>query len=444
MTSVSKPLWSEGMLVRPQHFQQHDRWIEHALEARISATTLFGWGLRRLTLDAPTLARGQVLVDSVVAIMPDGTVIDSGTGLVIAPRAVPPTLRNAAVKLALGLRRPHGAFGGGVGEPGRLGRYRRTEQSVRDDTAPERQPIGVEVAELAIHLLFEGEPEDGLVTLPIARIRETDAAGAVVLDEDYIPPCLSLQASARLVRIVNEIRSLLHSRGEALARTGTGGTDGAHLVDLMVLAMVNEQEALFEHFASLPGLHPEPVFRAALALSGRLSTFTASRRRKTDTPSYDHLDLDGPFRRLMDDLRQLLAIVIQRAAVMLPLQERGHGISLATPGDRSLFHDARFVLIARASVQPEILRAQLPISTKVGSVETIRDLVNLQLPGIPLHALPVAPREVPFMQRAVYFELDQGVELWRSLTRSAAIALHVSGDYPDLHLELWAIRGQPT
>lgn len=46
------------------------------------------------------------------------------------------------------------------------------------------------------------------------------------------------------------------------------------------------------------------------------------------------------------------------------------------------------------------------------------------------------------MQGAVYFELDRTGELWRGLVRSAAFAFHVSGDYPDLHLEFWAIRGK--
>ena len=65
---------------------------------------------------------------------------------------------------------------------------------------------------------------------------------------------------------------------------------------------------------------------------------------------------------------------------------------------------------------------------KIGAVEQIRDLVNLQLPGIPLRALPVAPPELPFLHNAVYFELDQSVELWRALARSAAFAMHLSGE----------------
>ena len=28
----NKVVWSEGMLLQPQHFQQNERWLEHALQ----------------------------------------------------------------------------------------------------------------------------------------------------------------------------------------------------------------------------------------------------------------------------------------------------------------------------------------------------------------------------------------------------------------------------
>jgi len=31
--------------------------------------------------------------------------------------------------------------------------------------------------------------------------------------------------------------------------------------------------------------------------------------------------------------------------------------------------------------------------------------------------------------------------LWKQLENSGGMALHVAGDFPDLTLELWAIRG---
>ncbi|MGC5779943.1 type VI secretion system baseplate subunit TssK [Methylobacterium sp. NFXW15] len=436
MTVVSKPLWSEGMLVRPQHFQQYDRWIESLVEGRVGGLSAFGWGVRRLVLASELLPLGRFALRSVSAVMPDGTVIETETGLVIEPRAIAPQARNVLVKLAVGLR----ALGGETGN-----RYQPVEQMARDVTAPERQPVSLMVGQLAVRLLLDGEAEDGTVTLPIARIAEVDAAGAVILDESYIPPCLDAHASPRLMSIVEEIRALLRSRAETLAgqaETGVASTESARLVDLIALTVINGQEAVFDHFATTPGLHPEPIYRAALALAGQLSTFHESRRREDDFPAYRHLALDGAFRPVLDRLRQWLTVVVSRTAVALPLEDRGYGVRTAAISDRTLFQDARFVLIAMASMPAETVRSQLPVSLKIGSVDVIRDLVNLQLPGLPLRALPAAPRELPFMQGAVYFELDRTGELWRGLVRSAAFAFHVSGDYPDLHLEFWAIRGK--
>jgi type VI secretion system protein ImpJ len=66
--------------------------------------------------------------------------------------------------------------------------------------------------------------------------------------------------------------------------------------------------------------------------------------------------------------------------------------------------------------------------------------VNLQLPGIALHAIPVAPRQIPYHAGFVYFELDQANELWGQLKASGGIGLHVGGEFPGLKLEFWAIR----
>jgi type VI secretion system protein ImpJ len=63
------------------------------------------------------------------------------------------------------------------------------------------------------------------------------------------------------------------------------------------------------------------------------------------------------------------------------------------------------------------------------------------LPGVTLHALPVAPRQIPYHAGYSYFELERGGELWTQLERSGGLAMHVAGDFPGLELEFWAIRG---
>ena len=78
---------------------------------------------------------------------------------------------------------------------------------------------------------------------------------------------------------------------------------------------------------------------------------------------------------------------------------------------------------------------------KIGPVERIRDLVNLQLPGIGLTGLPVAPRQIPYHAGFSYYELDRGNDLWKQLERTGNLAMHIAGEFPGLELEFWAIRG---
>ena len=113
-------------------------------------------------------------------------------------------------------------------------------------------------------------------------------------------------------------------------------------------------------------------------------------------------------------------------------------------GDRhrsALYTTAVFILAARADIPTEDLRRRFPAQLKIGPVEKIRDLVTLQLPGVPVHAVPVAPRQIPYHAGFVYFELDQSHELWDQLKTSGGIAMHVAGEFPGLAMEFWAIRG---
>ncbi|WP_354129443.1 type VI secretion system baseplate subunit TssK [Bradyrhizobium sp. i1.15.2] len=444
MSTTSKPIWSEGMLVRPQHFQQYDRWIEQLVENRVAGLVGYGWGVRKIAFDRSLLALGQVALTELEAIMPDGTALrlPEHVRLPIG-RIPPPAARNLLVKIAVGTRRQAGSD---VASGDALARRHDQEVlQVRNASAPEKAPIDIRVAPLITHLMFDGEEQGDLITLPICRIREIDPAGAITLSDTYVPPAIDIHAVQPLIALLNEARSLLRTRAEALAARADPSratTDGAGLIDLITLSIVNGAEAEFDHFAATRGHHPETLFRAVLGLAGQLSSFVGDRRPPQEMPPYRHEDLESCFTPLADTLHKLLSVVIESTAISLPLQDRGYGILIGQITDRTLFQNARFVLVAVGSVPTEKLRNQLPAQIKVGSVEQIRDLVNLQLPGVPIRALAVAPRELPYIQNAVYFELDQSVELWRILPRSAAFAFHASGDYSDLHLEFWAIRGK--
>src|SRR6202000_11768 len=120
---------------------------------------------------------------------------------------------------------------------------------------------------------------------------------------------------------------------------------------------------------------------------------------------------------------------------------RRQGVRVGPITDRAMLRGASFVLSVQADMATETLRRLVPAQAQIGAVAQIPDLVNARLPGIGSGPLPVSPRQIPFHAGASYFELDRNSPHWQQMQSSGGFAIHVSGEFPNLRLELWAIRG---
>ncbi|WP_117190039.1 type VI secretion system baseplate subunit TssK [Rhizobium terrae] len=438
---MGKPLWLEGMFLRPQHLQQYDRWIESNLDQRVTGLVPYPWGVRQLEFDKEALKTGQVRLNAADLVFPDGTLYSAPGPQPLPPAIhVPPGAQGKRVFLALPIRAPGASE---VAEGASMAqRFRNTTVRVTDNAQAGRPPAEIGVGTLNVRIVIEGEKLDELTYLPVGEIDAVGALGQVTLTESYIPPVISIGASLKLVSILEQIRGLLRSRAVSLTEgaSGQAGDTRSGMLDVMLLGIVNRAETVFAHFIA-NGLHSaEYAYRELIALAAEISAYASPTRRPPEIPPYSHLDLRMSFEGLLDILRGMLSVIVERNAISIPLTERDFGIWLGEIKDRMAFASRRFVLIARADLALESIRQQLPLHIKIGPVEQIRDLVNLQLPGIAIQPLSVAPREIPFIQNAVYFEVDTSNPLWARLRDSAAFALHVSGSYPALGLELWAIQ----
>ncbi|MEO9527448.1 type VI secretion system baseplate subunit TssK [Roseibium sp.] len=442
MNESLKPLWLEGMFLRPQHLQQHDRWFESTLEQRVLDLSPYSWGLRSVEIDTDALAVGQFQVTAADAVLPDGSVFSTAkNGMIASARQITVDDQGKKVYLALPLR-SSGQLELGESHQ-EMRRYLKRATNVRNSNEADKPEASIAVGALTARLVLEGESLDETAHLAIAEIDTVSTQGEVTLSESFIPPVLSAGASARLISQIDQVRSLLRKRGEMLASntSGQGESTRSGIVDLMALSVTNHYEVQFGHI-TVSGRHaPEHVYREFIGLIGSFSAFGADNRRPPELPAYDHLDLRLTFQRLVSILESLLSFVVQQNAVNIPLSKRDYGVWLGETTNKMVFSEGRsFILIAHANVSLEVLRTQMPIQIKIGPVEKIRELVNLQLPGVAIKPLSVAPRQIPYVQNAVYFELDIENELWPQMQSTAAFALHLSGDYPGLGLELWAVQ----
>jgi type VI secretion system protein ImpJ len=341
------------------------------------------------------------------------------------------------VKLAIPAR---GSDGIEVGTP--TARFRLAQQAARNSTGA-GQPAQVAIGQPNLRLILDGENEDELLCLPVARVERVDASGRVVLDTNFVPPSLRLGAHPRFAAFAREIEGMLAGRGDLLAARvdpSRAGTGIAGMVDFALLQLINTYQPVFATLGRATELPAYELHREALRLAGALSTFSRTNRRPPSLPDWRHDDPGPCLTALTAAIREALSLLSVESALALPLQFRGQGIWVSPISDRSLLAGASFVLAVSAAVDPERIRTLLPAQAKMGPAEAIRDLVGLQLPGIPLRPMPVAPREIPYRAGTVYFELDRNAEIWRQLDTSPAFVLHIGADIPALTLEFWAIR----
>ena len=73
MSLESKVVWSEGMFLRSQHFQQNDRYLERLVRARTAGIRPHAWGLAELRLNEALLKTGKFAVLACRGIFDDGT-----------------------------------------------------------------------------------------------------------------------------------------------------------------------------------------------------------------------------------------------------------------------------------------------------------------------------------------------------------------------------------
>lgn len=445
MSWFSRVVWSEGLFLQPQHFQQQDRHAAWWVESRVAPLVGNHWGFSHLVIDEAALVAGKFAILEARGILPDGTPFDI-PNVDLPPPALdfPRDAKDQIVCLALPLRRAQGLEVSldSADATARLARYEPVDFEVSDAHTEKGGAFSIQVGQPKLRLALSDPLTDAYARVGVARVTERRADNSLLLDRGYIPPVLDSAVSPVLDGYIKEVSALLHQRGDALAsrlaHPGAGGV--AEVADFLFLMTVNRYQPVFDQFRSDHPLHPRHLFERLLEVAGELATLATSGRRPGDFPVYCHDELDLCFLPLIRAIRLGLTTLLDQNAIAIDLQDHKQGRYVGHIIDRSLLRNAGFILAVNAQLPGEMLRTRFPAQAKLGPLERMRDLVNLQLPGIGLRPLPVAPRQLPFYAGYTYFELDSKSEYFQHLHQSAGVAMHVAGDFPGLQMQFWAIR----
>ena len=436
------------MFIRPQHFQQETRYLEQLVRRRCHVLRPYGWGLTHVEIDRELLSQCRFGLHHCAGVFEDGTAFSlrDGDGL-LSPLLLTPAANGAVVYLTLPVRRSGAVEIAASGEKVTSARCTAVAVATPDTHSPDGAAAEIDVGRLRLRYAL-GRPgtAPSELALPVARIAEVDAATGARLDDLHSPPVLLLAASTALSRLITEVEGLLAQCGEGLFRRLGAGFDTAGPTELLLLQSINRHRLQLHHISEHGLHHPEMIFQFLLGLVGELATTASPSPPADDSYRYDHLDPAQSFAPLLAAIRRYLGTPHDRGAILIPLVDVGDGIHHAAIDTCDmqrgpLFSEAAIILAVRADMEASALIQRLPAQLKVGAEGQIQHLVNAALPGVKLRPLAAAPRQIPFSPGTSYFECDRAGPLWKQVAATESLALHITGEFPALVLEVWAVRG---
>jgi type VI secretion system protein ImpJ len=436
----------------------------------VEALFPFAWGVSAAAVDPEALGNGTLALAHASGVLPDGTPFhlpeadlpppplaladhfsparDAHTLHLVLPswRRDAPNVDGADddaagprfVDLAADGAAPDGHGGDGA-------RFVAVTRTVVDE-ASGRDSSPIRFAAKNLRLALDGAVPDGAVALPVARVRR-DGGGRFVVDDEYVPPCLTYAASGRLVRLLHGLVGTLEAKGAALAATlapapaigaaaGPSAYVGNELATRWLLHAVRSAEAPLRHLAAAGDAHPERLWGEAARLAGALCTFSLGAQPR-DLPAYAHDDLAGCFGALERHIRAQLDAVVAASAVVVPLARASAVLHTAALADARCFAPgARWFLGVTAALPAAEIAARVPALAKACASKYVLELVRRAYPGLGVEHVPSPPAGLAPRPGVTYFELTLAGPCAQGLQDTREFGVYVPDNLPDARLEL--------
>jgi type VI secretion system protein ImpJ len=428
--------WSEGLFLRPHHFQAADRHWSEVQHTSEQWDHPYNYGIRKLELSQDAIANYQLQVNALDARMRDGTLvaIDPGQGM---DRVELKEAFGAESVVRVFLAVPKLKLGAAnVADPTAPGRHRYlARKALHQDESCGGNEQEIDVRDLNVRLLLSTQDCEGYELLPIAQVqRAGEKEAAPRLDADYIPPLLAVDAWPPLGRdIVRAIYDIIGKRIEVLSAQVVNrgislvSQEPGDLDRLLMLHQLNAAYAALGILAFASGVHPLTAYVELCRIVGQLAIFSPE-RRAAEIPNYDHDDLATIFRSVKARIELLLGGIPDYQYEQRFFVGEGKGMRV-TIESRWLNTDWRwFVGVMRGNLsETDCLGLLRPggMNWKLGSARQVDSLFEHGQEGLTLTQLPQAPRALPPSRDWMYFEVSRQNAAWRDVLDTQTLAMRL-------------------
>jgi type VI secretion protein, VC_A0114 family len=443
MKQLTKVVWSEGMYLGPYHFQVQNRYFEDSVHFATNALSFATYGVIAFEFDVDALQNGTLSLLHARGIFPDGLAFHlTESDAAPEPRnikdVISPIRDSVVVHLALPAFKLDGfnCVTTPNGGP-QTARYTAEPQLVHDENTGKDEKQ-VRIGRKNLTILLDTEVNGDMVTLPLGRVRRS-GSGQFELDPNFIPPCLQITASSRLMDMLRRLIEIMDDKIETLAhREKAAAHSASELSNFWLLHSICSTLPLLRHLYFTKHGHPEELYRTLSGLAGALCTFGLNSSPDA-LPIYDHDNLSACFENIDKHIRVHLETIIPTNVTKVALTAIADCFYGGAVADDRALRRSRWVLAIKSPIGDAELISRTPELVKVCSREFIAKIVQRAVPGLPLRHLQVPPSALSPRFDTQYFAISQTGPCWEHIAQTREVGVYVPAELPTPDVQLLVI-----
>ncbi|OHB63772.1 MAG: type VI secretion system-associated protein [Planctomycetes bacterium RBG_13_60_9] len=450
MTAASQIHWYEGLFLQPHHLQTMQRQFLDDIAGERRCRLAYPYGVLKMRLSDADLENHRLRFDELHVIMPSGLELQVPQNADLPSINIKETLAasHGSLKISLGVPiwQPAGRNIVEGDEDGdwRVKRLYRVAEVESPDENTGENPQTVRVRRINARLLLEHDDPSDLEVLPLLRVTAEDVAFPRP-DPKYIPPCLTVNGSAKLRDLVRDVTSqVLASRAELALQTARGGFAVDHLrgvqfEQVLRLRTLNRWGGLLDSLRNALGVvSPLEMYIYLRQLLGELAALHPD-RDLFDVSPYDHDDPFPGFDELVRRIYSLLRGSVAPKFLEAPfVRDEVLGCVCAALSDEALSRPNEYYLAIKTKMDPKQLALLVEDRNKFKLMP--RGLAHQRIYGVKLGYESCPPVELPAEIGLCYFRLmrHESERVWdRTVQEKALAATWPEAESSDFRLTLY-------
>lgn len=457
----TKPIdWQHGLFLQPQHFQCTEFNRQYERSKYLNLQTPYFWGIDHLQLDDLAISNGRFDIKALSFILPTSEYVEVDVNAKFCPRSFAndwPHNRDT-LKVYIGVKDLLSSQRNVTVVDDTSDLSHITTRYVSYDEGNELPDFYHHGSQVQLNSLFyvvklfwdfELENTHNYRLIQIAELHQQDSK--INLSNSFIPPCVTLEASSNLQKLVSDISRELSQVGMELEKFKfpidwyNSQIDKANFGRLFSLRSLLRYVPLLKHYQNTESIHPWRIYSVLQQLIGELSYFSMDVNIFSEEdsyeralPEYTHNNLTQSFSVAHSLIMQLLYTISTDPGRLARLQkEKNYYMAALNP--RFINSGRDYYAVVYAENNQEEVKQLIKASGKLCAYSQIEEYIEYALPGAELQLLATAPDGVPKGASCLYYKIDKSSSMWRNIEKELKVAFYVGKTPIDLIIDLVAV-----